>query len=264
VTNYGDWAIVFAILASVSGALVLLFLQLRWRQHRDIGLVRAAERLGGTVAPTEGLELPTLRFVVEGRPAVIEYQWGELHLTWVKVSLARRSPGVCRILRQNLAPATAKFRGVLDVRIGDTKFDREWTISARPESFVGRIFLEERREQVMASVRRIERFAAPSIEITRDTLIVRVNGLMRREDDLMDLAQTAIDFVGYVFRLGPEEGISWVASTDGDPGLCPVCATALAEGVIFCDKCKTPQHEECWVYVGQCSTYACKGKRFVE
>lgn len=261
--GYGDSVILFAILASVVGAVVLLTLQTRWRVHRDVGLLRAAEKLGGTVAEPEGLDYPTLRFQVEGRPTSIEYQGGEEPLTLVKASLARRSPGVCRILRQNEAPSTARFRGCRDLQIGDSSFDRRWYVSARPESLVGRIFVEDRRDQVVASVRRIERFTSPSIEITRDTLVVRVAGLMRREDDLLDLSQTAIDFVGYILRLGPEEGIAWVVSSESDPGLCPVCATTLSEGVIHCDKCKTPQHEECWVYVGQCSTYACKGKRFV-
>jgi len=54
-----------------------------------------------------------------------------------------------------------------------------------------------------------------------------------------------------------------VAAGEAEVGLCPVCATEMTDGVITCEKCRTPHHQECWTYVGQCSTYACKGKRFV-
>jgi hypothetical protein len=32
--------------------------------------------------------------------------------------------------------------------------------------------------------------------------------------------------------------------------------------VVYCGKCRTPHHEECWSYVGQCSTYGCREIRF--
>jgi hypothetical protein len=260
--SLGDISILFAILASVGGGLAILFGLDRWRNRRDAGLLRAAGRLGGMVPDSEGLEFRQLQFSIEGRPASIEYQQGEEDLTRVKVSMSRRSPGVFRILRQDIARANARFFGWPDLKVGDPYFDRAWVVTARPESLVRRIFSEDRRDQVIDSVRRLNRFGAPSIEITRDTLIVRVGGLLQDESDLFDLAQTAIDFVGYLLRLGPEEGIAWVATDDADPGLCPVCAAPMTEAVVSCDKCKTPHHEECWRYVGQCSTYACKGKRF--
>jgi hypothetical protein len=261
--GYGDLAIVFAILVSFLGACGILYTQFRLRHRRDAGLRGAARQLGGKFAVGEGFELSSLHFTVEGRPAHVEYEPGEPSSTRVRVSLARRSPGVFRIFRDPSTRAQARFSGSPDLKIGHAEFDRVWYITARPESLARRIFTEDRREQVIESVLRIGALPVPSIEITRDTLTVRSDGLLRRESDILAMARTAMDFVGYVFRLGPEEGIAWVAGGETDPGLCPVCASVLAEAVIFCDKCKTPQHEECWVYVGQCSTYACKGKRFV-
>lgn len=261
--NLGDLAILFAILISVLGALGILYTQLRWRRRRDAGLVRAAEQLGGSVAVGDGFELSSLHFTVEGRPAHLEYELGEMPCTRVKVSFARRSPGVFRIFRDPSRRATARFAGSPDLKIGHTEFDRIWYITSRPESLSRRIFTDDRRDKVIESVLRIGALPMPSIEITRDTLTVRADGVLRREADILAMAQTAMDFVGYVFRLGPDDGIAWVAGGDADPGLCPVCASTLAEAVIHCDKCRTPQHQECWDYVGQCSTYACKGKRFV-
>ena len=94
----GDLIIFFAILISAAGGLAILYGQRRWRVRRDAGLLRAAKRLGGTASDATGLELRTLRFSIEGRPALMEFERGEEDLTRVRVSMPRRSPGVFRIL----------------------------------------------------------------------------------------------------------------------------------------------------------------------
>ena len=45
-------------------------------------------------------------------------------------------------------------------------------------------------------------------------------------------------------------------------GECQVCGAAMEERVVLCMKCRTPHHEECWIFNGACSTYACKEIRF--
>lgn len=32
------------------------------------------------------------------------------------------------------------------------------------------------------------------------------------------------------------------------------------DGVIVCEKCKTPHHKECYNWIGHCGVYGCKGK----
>lgn len=40
---------------------------------------------------------------------------------------------------------------------------------------------------------------------------------------------------------------------------CQVCGVGLSAGpVVYCSKCKTPHHKDCWDYLGQCSTFACQ------
>lgn len=256
--NLGDLSIGFALLSSFLGGMAILCLYHRWRDRRDAGLFQVAGRLRGTVSPSEGLGPRSVTFLIEGRHASIEFEERETPQTRVRVSMSRRSPGVFRILRPSGAMG---LLGTRDIKVGNVKFDRHWYITARPETLVRRIFTEDRIDQVMRSVERLAPFTSPAIEITRDVLVVRVEGHQHREADLDALVQTASEFVGYLLRLGPEEGIAWVA--EGEAGLCPVCAASMDEGVVHCDRCKTPHHEECWTYVGQCSTYACKGKRCV-
>jgi hypothetical protein len=261
--DLGDLAIGFVIAASFLGGFAVFHFINRWRDRRDAGLLRVATRLRGSVATVEGFGLRSVGFLIEGRNASIDFEQRETEQTRVRVSMPRRSPGVFRILRPGDAVGRALLRGVPDVKVGHTAFDRHWFIAARPESLALRIFSQDRLDQVVASVERLARFTSPAIEITRDTLVVRADGYQLREEDLMDLVQTATDFAGYLMRLGPEDGIAWVAGETEEPVLCPVCAAAMVDSVVRCDKCETPHHEECWTYVGRCSTYACKGKRCV-
>lgn len=45
-------------------------------------------------------------------------------------------------------------------------------------------------------------------------------------------------------------------------GQCQVCGEKMESRVVFCGKCRTPHHEECWSYVGTCSTFGCREIRF--
>jgi hypothetical protein len=44
-------------------------------------------------------------------------------------------------------------------------------------------------------------------------------------------------------------------------GHCQICGSAMVERLVYCAKCGTPHHEECWTYNGACSTYGCRESR---
>lgn len=58
----------------------------------------------------------------------------------------------------------------------------------------------------------------------------------------------------------PEE-MAVLAHEVAGAGQCMVCGDELAatEAMVRCGVCETPHHEECWAYVGKCTTYACGG-----
>jgi hypothetical protein len=253
---------VLALLGIVLTFVVGWIVTVRWYRRWHALLHRVARQLGGTVPDSDTFDLTFVHFTIEGRSARIEFERGEGFFTRVKVSLPRRSPGVFRLLRQEDANWEALFVRTKDIKIGNARFDAAWFVTSRPESLAHRIFAEDRRPEVISSARLIEGYRKPSIEITRDSLTVKVDQLLTREADILAIAGCATAFVGYLLRLGPEEGIAWLGAGGEDPGLCPVCAAELADGVVQCDKCRTPHHRECWTYVGQCSTYACKGKKW--
>lgn len=62
-------------------------------------------------------------------------------------------------------------------------------------------------------------------------------------------------------EMASDDEIAVLAHESADAGLCMVCGDELDEGEVSvrCDVCETPHHEECWEYVGKCTTYACGG-----
>jgi hypothetical protein len=82
-----------------------------------------------------------------------------------------------------------------------------------------------------------------------------------------------------LFRGRPADELEWAArflrvalkaksvddapmKVDAQAGECQVCGEKMESRVVFCAKCRTPHHEECWSYVEQCSTYGCREIRF--
>jgi len=57
----------------------------------------------------------------------------------------------------------------------------------------------------------------------------------------------------------PENAPMMVDAAEGD---CQVCLEKMNSRVVYCAKCRTPAHEECWSYIGTCSTYGCREIRF--
>lgn len=38
---------------------------------------------------------------------------------------------------------------------------------------------------------------------------------------------------------------------------CNICGDPIEQDLVYCPRCKTPHHQECWEYNGRCSTYGC-------
>jgi hypothetical protein len=58
-------------------------------------------------------------------------------------------------------------------------------------------------------------------------------------------------------------GIEFIASDEPqiiDAAQCSICCEQLERDIVFCVRCKTPHHRECWEYSGGCSTYGCGGR----
>jgi hypothetical protein len=95
-------------------------------------------------------------------------------------------------------------------------------------------------------------------------IVVRKVWNTPRGADLATFVELACSLNDQV-QLAGVAGIEFVASDEAqviDEALCCVCCEQLADGVVFCVRCKTPHHRECWEYSGGCSTYGCGARMF--
>jgi len=230
------------------------------RARRKARGERLARRLGGTLAPGFW---PVLSFPILGRAA--QLYWGRSEdeggsFTHVSVDLRGQSPGVLKILPEGFGSRIAKLFGAQDLRIGDDDFDRRFVVKANPESLAQRLFSAERRPRVLAAALRFDRRLR--IDLSREQLRVSVPESLQLEKDLHLLAQTAVEFVGFLMESAISGGL-WVEDLRIEKGRCPVCGSDLKERLVFCSRCRMPHHEECWSYTGICSTYGCRERRAV-
>ena len=187
-----------------------------------------------------------------------------LRYTRVCVDLRGKSPGTLKIAPPGWASRVARMFGDQDIVIGDRAFDNHFIIMANPVSLAQRLFSVERRARLISAVRRIGRGWAPFIDLTKEALNVGVVAAVQSDPQLLDLVATARDFVEALLEIGANSGVVWVEEARAAGGQCQVCGTEMADRVVQCAACGTPHHEECWLYAGECSTYACQETAYLK
>lgn len=246
--------------------IVLVWVTILQANKRDALLERLTRKLGGKFIAGSLMTGPSIEFTLGGCKATLEVFEGGRNsprYSRVIVDLRGRSPGSLHILPEGFGQSFLKLFGAQDLEIGDDSFDAAYVVRAEPASLAGRVFSRDRRDEVIQSVRRIAAFNNPTIDADRNGLTVQVRELLTEEISLMNLVKTVEDFIGYLVEPAAPSGIQWGDVRMSEGGQCPVCGTELKETIGRCASCKTPHHRECWEYMGRCSTYACKGTRFV-
>ena len=83
--------------------------------------------------------------------------------------------------------------------------------------------------------RDLERFVDESLELYDQIMLTRSRGIEFTEQHLAQVL---------------------------DEVICRVCGEEILENLVFCRRCKTPHHRECWQYNGVCSVFACGETHF--
>ncbi|HEX7899954.1 MAG TPA: RING finger protein [Planctomycetota bacterium] len=212
----------------------------------------------GVIAP---LSRTSLKFDVQGRPAVLEEVWSliadaEAPTHRLTVDLRGLSPGTLKIFQEGFFSPIARLFGAQDLTIGDKAFDALYVVKASPAGLAASIFGGPRRERLIEAIRAVGRYLSPVIDLSRESLSVRTaessasRALFERMTAAARELTSAILAVKGSVLLWEEAGLPPNAR-------CPVCGARFLAAVTTCRKCRTPHHHECWVYFGGCSTYAC-------
>lgn len=220
--------------------------------------------LGGAVFEDEGD--PRIRFRIRDREAELEFRReGDGHpaCSRIRVDLRGASPGSLIVVPAGLGD---RLRGLFNssgTSVGSTEFDRAFVVQASHPLLVRRLFAPEHRRRAMDSVWALSRFPETRFELNPERLIVQVEKRLEAERDILALIESARTWVGLLWPDDEEVGMTGVSVTLPAEARCPVCGSALRRDVVKCAGCRTPHHRECWEYAGECSTYACRERRFV-
>jgi hypothetical protein len=146
----------------------------------------------------------------------------------------------------------------------DSAFDQRFQVAGRNADESMRLLSDGVRWQV----NQIARSPHPSpirISIRHGRLIVEKHLAIKRSEELEELTQLCIELYDQAM-LTRSEGIEFLGDVDEalpieDP-ICLVCGERIVSDMVYCRRCFTPHHLDCWQYNGLCSTYGCRETRY--
>jgi hypothetical protein len=222
-----------------------------------------ARRYGGSCLPAGWFGKPKLRFrygpthvlinsVSSGSTQYTQVliSWPDHHLSMEVVSGQSSS--------QHVTLRTAKIYS------GSTPFDVEYDILGSNASDA-RLFLSDGVRWQIDRLRLMGVDEEIYVSVSHGRIAIVKPKMIRRLEDLDEFVQLGLDLydqamltrsVGIEFVDGPSAKLITEA-------ICQVCGEDIVSEMVFCQRCKTPHHRDCWQYYGACSTYGCQETTFV-
>ena len=164
-----------------------------------------------------------------------------------------------------------KYLNVDDIRIGDATFDPRFVIKSNQTEFAMN-FLDRGTRQAVEDLRNLLRNDKILISLNGSRLLVRKHSILWEYSDLTALTELSFRIYERILLFSQrEDGIEILdegppsddSMEGGHDPVCQVCGFPIKkDGRIFCRRCRTPHHNDCWEFNGQCSTFACGETRF--
>jgi hypothetical protein len=98
------------------------------------------------------------------------------------------------------------------------------------------------------------------LRISRGHVLIRKQCWFRDLKQLSQFTRTALNLYDQMLVTNVA-GIEFVSAGELQPledVVCQICGETIVTDMVFCRRCKTPHHGECWDYTGVCSVYGCR------
>lgn len=158
-------------------------------------------------------------------------------------------------------PATSG-RGIL---AGNDEFDRHYHVDGYPESRVKRLLSGGVRWQ-LNRLRECSESPGISVFVHGGKMIIEKPMQFRRGEALQEFTQLCLELFDQAM-LTQCDGIEFMDSSQEaqliESPICQICGEEIANEMIFCRRCRTPHHLDCWQYTGRCSVYGCRETRYL-
>jgi hypothetical protein len=242
----------------------------------DLGLLRQtfqrfAELYDGESHDRQLFESPKVSFTWHGSRALLSiYEANENEARFYSQITFTVPEGWGRrleIFPQRFQEGDVRYLNVDDIQVGDAEFDPRWVVKSDDPAFA-KEFLDARTRQAVEDLRSLVGNDRLLVSLNGSRLMIRKQEILSAFDDLVVFAELASHVCDRVLRFWQREsGIeimdepAGVAAEAVDP-TCQVCGSKIpADLRVYCRRCRTPHHKDCWEFNGQCSTYACGEKR---
>jgi hypothetical protein len=214
------------------------------------------------------------RHSVWRRPSV-KFRYGP---TWVTItpgpscgqtrSTQAQINWVDRVTDVSVSPAapflSASPRATNTVPTGDELFDARFQILARHPEEARRLLSDGVRWQI----NKLYQFHdQPSllVSIHNGRLLIEKPVVFRRSEDLEQFTQLCLELFDQAM-LTRSEGIQFLGDASEaqlvENPICQVCGEEIGSDMVFCRRCRTPHHLDCWQYTGSCSIFGCRETRY--
>lgn len=174
-------------------------------------------------------------------------------------------PHRMEIFPQRFQDMDVKYLNVEDIQIGDAQFDPRYVVKANDDRFA-REFLDARTRQAVDELRSLGGNDKILISINSSRLMVRKQSILSELEELSVFAELSCRVLDRILQFWQKasgiEILDEPAAPSATDPVCQVCGAAIPKEVrVYCRRCRTPHHKDCWEFNGQCSTYACGENR---
>lgn len=212
-----------------------------------------------------------------GRP-LVRFRYGETFALLGETTLRATHPVRCTQLRINWVDN--RFRAELVSRSGQTNpIAARGMVAVEPEDaqFNSRVAIRTSDEREMNGflsdgvrwqiTRLTELVGEHDLYVSIDAgyLYVQTSKLLRNFEVLKIFIENSLALYDQAM-ITRAVGIEFVENGEAvtlEDVICKVCGEEIAgQEMVYCGRCKTPHHAECWQYAGACSVYGCMEKSF--
>jgi len=167
----------------------------------------------------------------------------------------------CEVVPRALAGLPTTLYFLREFPTGDAHFDQRYAVRGIDEKEVRSLIREGVRWQ-------LERLASVPPEgtvyvvVQQGQITVRKPRVFSRLEELRAFVERALELYDQLM-LTRVSGIDFLAEDEAQPlgeVICPVCGEPVVRDMVFCRRCKTPHHADCWQFVSCCAVYGCGEK----
>ncbi|MDP6444545.1 MAG: RING finger protein [Pirellulaceae bacterium] len=166
----------------------------------------------------------------------------------------------CEIMsRWAYIPNQLEFRGLHESLAGDISFDRDYVVLTDDHEELRRLLTPG----VMMLVNRLRGLFGDNfvhLSFNHGSLSVVKQRLVEQNEPLESYLRSFLELYDQAM-LTRTVGIEFSETGDGvvlTEAVCQVCGEDIVTDMVFCQRCRTPHHRDCWDYIGACSVYGCQ------